>query len=66
MREASLGQDNVELYASRNGKKWKNQIKRRMEMIREWEENIIIIIIIINLFTVGYFYLAIKKLIKAN
>jgi len=37
VREAGLDPDNVEMYA-RDRNKWKNQIKIRMEEIREWEE----------------------------
>ena len=37
MREAGLGRDNVEMYA-RDRNRWKNQIKIRMEQIREWGE----------------------------
>ena len=37
VREAGLNQDNVKMYA-RDRNRCKNQIKIRMEQIREWEE----------------------------
>ena len=36
VREAGLDPDNVEMYA-RDRNRWMNQIKIRMEQIREWE-----------------------------
>ena len=37
VREADLDPDNVEMHA-RDRNRWKNQIKIRMEQMREWEE----------------------------